>query len=62
MITVPEALKNIDMVVATTNMNREQHNILAESVKLVAERCQLAEKLEAQLKAEKEAGKKPENK
>ena len=41
MITVNEALKNIDMVIAATSMNREQHNILAESVRVVAECCQV---------------------
>ena len=48
-LTVDEALKNIDMVVAATSLNREQHNILAASVRLVAERCQLADKLEKDL-------------
>ena len=52
-LTVDEALKNIDMVVAATSLNREQHNILAASVRLIAERCQLADKLEKDLEGSK---------
>jgi len=60
-LTVDEALKNIDMVVAATSLNREQHNILAASVRLIAERCQLADKLEGELE-HYDASKEPEKK
>lgn len=38
-ITVAQALKNIDIVVASVRMNRDEHVALAESISIVKEAC-----------------------
>lgn len=53
-MTVEEALQNIDIIVAGTKMNRQEHDALRQSVMLVARRCKRADELEK----EKQAGEK----
>jgi len=57
MITVEEALKNVDIIVANTNLNRDQHNALLESIKLIVERCKIADEFDIVNKAKKKAEK-----
>lgn len=45
-MTIQEALQNIDVVVANTKMNRQEHMALQQSVNMVAKRCELADQLE----------------
>jgi len=52
-MTVQEALQNIDAVVADIKMNRQNHAALQESISIVAERCQLADKFEQAAEAVK---------
>ena len=56
-MTVEEALQNIDIVVAATKMNRQEHDALRQSVVLVAQRCKLADELEKEKQIEKESKK-----
>ena len=51
-MTVNEALQNIDIVVAATKMNRQEHDTLRQSVTLVAQRCKRADELEKEKKDE----------
>ena len=52
-LTVQEALQNIDIVVSNAHMDRKEHQALQQSVMLVAQRCELADRLEkAIVKAE----------
>ena len=46
MITVQEAIKNIDIVASNAIMNRQEHAALIESITLVTQRCKLADELE----------------
>ncbi len=48
-MTIQQAIKNIDVVVANTAMKREEHGALIESVTLVTQRCNLADKLEKEI-------------
>lgn len=50
-MTVDEALQNIDVVVANTKMNRQEHDTLRQSVITVAQRCKLANELEKEKQA-----------
>ncbi len=50
-MTVDEALNNIDIVVAGTKMNRQEHDALRQSVILVAQRCKRADELEKEKQA-----------
>jgi len=59
-LTVDEALKNIDIIVANTRMNRQEHDALRQSVMLVANRCKRADDLEKEKQAGKEAKKEVE--
>ena len=59
-LTVDEALKNIDIIVANARMNRQEHDALRQSVTLVAQRCKRADELEKEKQAEKEAKKEVE--
>jgi len=59
-MTVNEALKNIDIIVANARMNRQEHDALRQSVILVAQRCKRADELEKEKQAEKEAKKEVE--
>jgi len=59
-LTVDEALKNIDIIVANARMNRQEHDALRQSVILVAQRCKRADELEKEKQAEKEAKKEVE--
>lgn len=45
-LTIQEALQNIDVVVSNVTMKRAEHQALQQSITLVAQRCQLADKLE----------------
>ena len=45
-MTVQEALQNIDLIVSNVQMKRAEHQTLQQSIGLVAQRCQLADKLE----------------
>lgn len=45
-MTIQEALQNIDIVIANTKMNRQEHMALQQSVNIVAKRCELADQLE----------------
>ena len=56
-MTVQEALTNIDIVAANARMNRQEHDSLKESITLIAQRCNLADKLEKE-KQECDAAKK----
>lgn len=53
-MTVNEALQNIDIVVANARMNRQEHESLVQSVRLVASRCKQADELEQEKIAVKE--------
>ncbi len=57
-VTVQEALKNIDIVVAGVQMKRGEHIALQQSIELVTQRCQRADELEKEPKPEKEKDKK----
>jgi len=59
-LTVDEALKNIDIIVANARMNRQEHDALRQSVMLVANRCKRADDLEKEKQAGKEAKKEVE--
>ena len=59
-MTVDEALQNIDIVVAATKMNRQEHDALRQSVMLVAQRCKKADELEKEIKKIKEGVPRPE--
>lgn len=50
-MTINDALKNIDMVVANTRMTRQEHAQLQQDLMLVTQRCQLADKLEKEKEA-----------
>ena len=59
-LTVPEALKNIDIVVASVGMKREEHDALRLSIAVVAQRCARADELEKEAKKQpKKEVKKP---
>jgi len=45
-MTVNEALQNIDVVVSNARMSRPEHDVLRESLGIVARRCQQADELE----------------
>ena len=45
-MTVQEALQNIHTVVSNFPMKHSEHHVLQQSVELVVQRCQLADKLE----------------
>jgi hypothetical protein len=36
---IEEAIANIDSVISNANLNRQQHQILLESMKLIVEKC-----------------------
>ena len=57
MLTVQEAIKNIIVVVRNSKMNGDEHDALRDSMNLVAQRCELADKLEKE-KNDAEAAKK----
>jgi len=59
-LTVDEALKNIDIIVANARMNRQEHDALRQSVILVAQRCKRADELEKEKQAAEEAKKEVE--
>ena len=59
-MTVNEALQNIDIVVAATKMNRQEHDALRQSVTLVAQRCKRADELEKEKQTAEEAKKEVE--
>ena len=59
-LTVNEALQNIDIIVAATKMNRQEHDALRQSVILVANRCKRADELEKEIEKIKESAPKPE--
>lgn len=59
-MTVNEALQNIDIIVAATKMNRQEHDALRQSVMLVANRCKRADELEKEIKCMKEGVPRPE--
>jgi len=59
-MTVNEALQNIDIVVAATKMNRQEHDALRQSVVLVAQRCKRADELEKEKQTAEEAKKEVE--
>ena len=46
-MTVQEALQNVDIVIANARMDRKEHGALAQSIQLIAKRCEIADKLEA---------------
>lgn len=46
MLTIQEALQNIDIVVSNTKMTSPEHDALKESILLVAQRCKQADELE----------------
>jgi len=48
-MTIQEALKNVDIIAANTVMNRAEHGALIESITLVTQRCNLADKLEKEI-------------
>jgi hypothetical protein len=52
-MTVNEALQNIDIIIANTKMNRQEHDALRQSVTLVVQRCKLADELEKEKQAAK---------
>ena len=60
-MTVQEALQNIDAVVSSVKMNRQEHAALQESVDIVTQRCQLADKFEQTAKAVKTPNKEEKN-
>ncbi len=43
-LTIAQALKNIDIVVASVKMNRAEHVALAESITVVKEACTTGKK------------------
>ena len=45
-MTITEALQNVDNVVANSRLLRQEHFALVESVKLIMERCRIADELE----------------
>lgn len=45
-MTIQEAIQNVDNVIASVNLNRQQHFTLVESMKLIMARCKLADQLE----------------
>ena len=49
-LTVQEALQNIDIVVSNAHMDRKEHQALQQSIVLVTQRCELADKLEKEQK------------
>lgn len=49
-MTIQEALQNIDIVVSNARMNRQEHAALQESIAIVAQRCQLVDELEKNIK------------
>ncbi len=46
MMTVQEAIANLDGVISGVRMNRQEHIALTESIGLVAKRCKQADELE----------------
>jgi hypothetical protein len=46
MMEIKEAIANIDNVISNANLNRQQHQILLESIQLVIGRCKTADQLE----------------
>ncbi len=50
MIPVKNALRNVDIVVASVQMKREEHTALMESIAVISTRCQQADKLEKKVK------------
>ena len=45
-MTVQEAITNINVVVSNVAMKRDEHKALIDSIELVAQRCEVADKLE----------------
>lgn len=58
MLTVNEAMKNIIVVVRNAKMNGDEHDALRDSINLVAQRCDLADKLEKEKNEADDAEKK----
>jgi hypothetical protein len=46
-MTVQEALRNIDIVVANVQMKRAEHTALMECIGMIVKRCGVADKLES---------------
>lgn len=44
-MTIKDAIQNIDMVVSSTKMSRQEHEALMQSIKLVADTCNEVEDL-----------------
>lgn len=42
-LTVEQALKNIDIVVASVKMNRDEHVALVESIQVIKEACSIGD-------------------
>lgn len=57
-MTIQEALQNIDVVVSNTQMKREEHQALQQSISIIAQRCKLADELEKEAKKNKKKEKK----
>lgn len=36
---IEEAIANVDSIIANANLNRQQHQILLESMKLIVDKC-----------------------
>lgn len=47
---IQEAIANIDSVISNANLNRQQHQVLIESMRLIVEQCKLADELEPKSK------------
>lgn len=58
-MTIDKALQNIDIVVAATKMNRQEHDALRQSVILIAQQCKKADELEKEIKRIKEGVPRP---
>jgi hypothetical protein len=47
-MTITEAIQNVDNVLANVALNRQQHITISESMKLIIDRCKIADQLEGE--------------
>lgn len=62
MLTLQEAFNNIVTVVSNAKMTGPEHDSLRESIKIIAGRCEVADKLEGAIQGAKKEVKKLEEK